>query len=233
MPSSRPVTIPYVLGIVSQLRPRSILDVGVGFGKWGYLFREYADIAPSEHDPQRYAKAGWQVRIEGIEGHAGYLHPASQYVYDRIHVGDALEVLAGLGEYDVIFIGDVIEHFDLDAGRRLIAEARERAAKALILTTPKYHTHQQELCDNPLEVHRSLWTTAEFRAQGDCGVYEADWRTLVVAYPASGVDLVDPEWVADSNTSVRRSLRRLIRSLAGARRRARMLRQEMDGRETP
>ena len=40
MPSSRASTIPYVVYAIKQIKPESLLDVGVGFGKWGYLFRE-------------------------------------------------------------------------------------------------------------------------------------------------------------------------------------------------
>ncbi len=54
MPSSRPNTIPTVIHLVRQLKPKSILDVGVGFGKWGHLFREYTDINEAENDPARY-----------------------------------------------------------------------------------------------------------------------------------------------------------------------------------
>ena len=54
MPSSRPNTIPTVINLLRQLKPQSILDVGVGFGKWGHLFREYTDILEAEHEPARY-----------------------------------------------------------------------------------------------------------------------------------------------------------------------------------
>ena len=70
MPSSRPNTIPAVVHLLRQIQPRSILDVGVGFGKWGHLFREYTDIHESENDPARYPKKNWHVRIDGIEGFA-------------------------------------------------------------------------------------------------------------------------------------------------------------------
>jgi hypothetical protein len=53
MPSSRPTTIPVVIHLLRQIRPRSILDVGIGFGKWGHLFREYTDINEAERDPAR------------------------------------------------------------------------------------------------------------------------------------------------------------------------------------
>ena len=66
MPSSRPNAIPTTVHVVRQLDPASILDVGVGFGKWGLLFREYTDIRASETDSHRYQKAAWKIRIDGI-----------------------------------------------------------------------------------------------------------------------------------------------------------------------
>src|SRR5512139_1422101 len=110
MPSSRPNTIPTVINLVRQLKPRSILDVGVGFGKWGHLFREYTDILEAEHDPARYRREKWQVRIEGIEGHAAYLTPMHDFLYDQIHVGNAAVLMKGLPKYDLVFLGDIIEH---------------------------------------------------------------------------------------------------------------------------
>src|SRR6058998_2601883 len=105
MPSSRPNTIPTVIHIVKQLRPASILDIGVGFGKWGHLFREYTDILEAEHDPVRYRRENWRVRIDGIEGHAAYLTEMHRFLYNEVHVGDALVLIKALSNYDLIFLG--------------------------------------------------------------------------------------------------------------------------------
>ena len=99
MPSSRPNVIPTVIHLLQQLKPRSILDVGVGFGKWGHLFREYTDIVAAEHDPRRYQREHWHVRIDGIEGHEPYLTPMHRYLYNEIHVGDMREVIHRMGRY--------------------------------------------------------------------------------------------------------------------------------------
>src|SRR6266702_657302 len=93
MPSSRPNTVPTVIHLVRQLQPRSILDVGVGFGKWGHLFREYTDIQEAERDPARYQRHNWQVKIDGIEGYPDYLTEMHRYLYNEIYTGDALEVM--------------------------------------------------------------------------------------------------------------------------------------------
>lgn len=183
MPSSRASTIPYVIYAIKQLQPKSILDVGVGFGKWGYLFREYTDIINSERNPGRYAKTGWKVRIEGIEAYRGYLHKAHNYIYDKIHIGDAKEIMSNLGKFDVIFFGDILEHFPLDVGKRLLKTAINQCNKCVMLTTPKYDTRQADLCNNPLEKHRSVWGPKDFCALGKCLVTLADKATYVVAYP--------------------------------------------------
>jgi len=166
VPSSRPNIIPTVIYIVRQLKPRSILDVGVGFGKWGHLFREYTDILEAEHDPARYDKKNWQIRIDGIEGHTPYLTPMHTYLYDKIHVGDATIVIKTLPNYDLIFLGDIIEHFDKNAGLQLLNEVAGRANQAVVVSTPKYETAQEDLCGNELERHRSLWSETDFKLAG-------------------------------------------------------------------
>lgn len=185
MPSSRASTIPYVIHAMKQLRPSSILDVGVGFGKWGYLFREFTDIVQSEHDSTRYIKPGWKIRIEGIEGFKEYLHPGHEFIYDRVHIGMVQEVLPRLGTYDVIFFGDIIEHLTLEEGQAVLRQALSRARKAVIVTTPRYDTGQDSLCGNMLEIHRSLWNNEDFAAVGKCKVVLADRDTLVSLFPCS------------------------------------------------
>jgi len=162
MPSSRPATIPVVIHLLRQLRPRSILDIGVGFGKWGHLFREYTDINEAERDPARYPRTGWQVRIDGIEGYAPYVTEMHRYIYNDLHIGDAVQILPTLGTYDLVFLGDVIEHFEKKDGKVLLDRSLEHAIKAVIVSTPKFETEQEDLCGNELERHRSLWSAADF-----------------------------------------------------------------------
>jgi len=191
MPSSRASTIPYVIYAIKKAKPESILDVGVGFGKWGYLFREYTDIIKSESNPSRYAKTGWKVRIEGIEAYTGYLHEGHKFVYDKIHVGDAKEIMSNLGKFDVIFFGDIIEHFPLNEGKKLLKTAIKQCNKCVILTTPKYDTGQTDSCNNPLERHRSVWGPKDFRALGSCLITLADKATYVVAYPTPSTKILE------------------------------------------
>jgi hypothetical protein len=180
MPSSRCTHIPIILGIVRQLAPRSILDMGVGFGKWGHLFREYTDIAAAETDPLRYARDNWQVRIDGIEGHAPYLTPMHEYVYNTVHVGDMRTKIHEVGVYDLVFLGDVIEHIEKAEGMELLRACLAHAHKGVIVTTPGRPAPQTAVCDNELEVHRSFWTPADFRSLARC-VHKLDENDTLIA----------------------------------------------------
>lgn len=187
MPSSRPNTIPTVIHLVRQIKPQSILDVGVGFGKWGHLFREYTDIQEAENDPARYQRKNWRIRIDGIEGFAGYLTEMHQYLYNEIHIGNAAELMKTLPSYDLVFLGDIIEHFDKKTGLELLRNSVEKARKAVVISTPKYETAQAELCGNELERHRSLWSEKDFGVFEGAMVKTIDRATLLVVLPKPGL----------------------------------------------
>jgi hypothetical protein len=179
MPSSRCNHIPIVLGVVQQLAPRSILDVGVGFGKWGHLFREYTDIRLSERDPARYQRENWQVRIDGIEGHAPYLTPAHAFFYNHIFVGDMRTQIDAVDTYDLVFLGDVLEHVAHDDGQTLLRACLAHATRAVLVTTPARETHQADACANPLEIHRSVWQAADFSALAPAVTHIDENETLL------------------------------------------------------
>jgi hypothetical protein len=187
MPSSRPNTIPIIIHLLRQLKPQSILDVGVGFGKWGHLFREYTDILEAEREPPRYRRENWRVRIDGIEGHAAYLTDMHRFLYNEIHLGDAGALLKALPNYDLIFLGDILEHFEKAAGKELLQDAFAHAGKAVIVSTPKFETEQEELCGNELERHRSLWSARELTAFPGTQVITVDEATLLAVATKPGV----------------------------------------------
>lgn len=185
MPSSFYDALSLVVPFVMDLHPRSILDVGIGFGKYGFLFREYLDIDRAESTRSTIDRTGWTVRIDGIEAHAPYVTEIQRSVYDTIYVGDALDLLPRLGPYDLIFASDVLEHFDPADGRRFLEAARARSTIGVLVLTPAVHFHQAESFGNPREVHRSFWTAADLAAYPDADVLV--WRRqLIAVLPAAG-----------------------------------------------
>ncbi len=67
MPTSDLHNIAPVISVMSRLNPRSVLDIGCGFGKYGVLLREYLDVAHGRVDRET-----WEVRLEAIDAFAGY-----------------------------------------------------------------------------------------------------------------------------------------------------------------
>jgi hypothetical protein len=186
--------IPYCVAMLRRLRPKSFLDVGCGFGRWGVLAREFLDVWEG-----REARALWQTRIEGIEAFPGCLSPLHGYVYDRLHVGDALDVLPALEQYDVVYMGDVVEHQTRSRALDLIDEARRHAQEAVIVTIPIGDDWiQTEGPDgNPFHAHRSVWQLADFDGypQASRRMF-SDYRgrrfLVIELSPASGMRQTDP-----------------------------------------
>ena len=155
MPSSSHFHLSKMVDWVVRLEPRSVLDVGVGFGKWGFLCREFTDVSN-----QRYEPKTWQVRIDGIEAFADYATPTYPYIYNNIYYGDVRQLLPTLPDYDLCIIGDVIEHFTKEEGRALLETLRKKTAYILLSSPTVFF--QQELFQNPYETHRSFWTVEDF-----------------------------------------------------------------------
>ncbi|RME82607.1 MAG: glycosyltransferase family 1 protein, partial [Planctomycetota bacterium] len=82
MPTSLPNQINEILTLILGVAPQSVLDIGVGFGKYGFLAREYLEM---EHGQGTYGK--WTKRIEGIEAFEEYITPLHREIYDEIHIG--------------------------------------------------------------------------------------------------------------------------------------------------
>lgn len=148
----------HVMRHIISTNPESVLDVGVGFGRWGFLCREMLDAFAG-----RVRKDQWKVRIEGVEIFEAYLQDHQRYIYDKIYIGDAKDVVPTLGEYGVVIIGDMLEHLGKDDAWGLFASAMERARIGLILNIPIGEGWLREgVSENTSEDHLSWWALAEF-----------------------------------------------------------------------
>ena len=90
MPTSNPKIISPILDYISKNTPASVLDIGIGFGKWGALIREYTDVIH-----YRFYQEEWQVLIHGIEIHDRYRNPNWQH-YQLVYIGDACDMVGKL-----------------------------------------------------------------------------------------------------------------------------------------
>ena len=174
MPTSDTNQVPRILKLIAECQPESVLDVGVGWGRYGALLRlglehGYADISN---------RSNWRVRIDGIEVFSEYIGDIQQAVYDEIHIGTVQELIGKLGNYDVILLGDVIEHLEKDEGVRLLNELLNKARRRVVVATPNGRYDQGALFDNQFEQHRSVWSPADFTLFKSYEIY-ANRKSLI------------------------------------------------------
>lgn len=158
MPSSQFGQISPLAWLIRELDPQSVLDVGPGFGKYGFLAREYLELWWRTTD---YAKR--TRRIDAVEVFEPYITPLQRSIYDEIYIGDALEVLPKLTKYDLILLVDVLEHLDKPGGLRLLAASIQRGS-FVVISTPKNPAPQGAHFGNVHEQHTSAWTKRELAA---------------------------------------------------------------------
>ena len=157
LPTSWFQAIPTILNQVILSHPTSILDIGVGFGKYGLLLREVFEI-PYE----RYDKSQWITKVDGVEVFETYCNPVYDFAYDNIYYGDIIEIVDTLDRYDVIMIIDVIEHFEKEVGIELINKLLEHTNRAIIVSTPIIPAPQESYLGNEHEHHKSIWLRSDF-----------------------------------------------------------------------
>ena len=159
MPSSLPDFIPTIIKTVMSTNPRSVLDVGIGFGKWGHLFREYLDVYHG-----RVFKEDWLVNIEGVEIFRPYIEkqPWLSPIYDKIYCADIWDFLVRRSpvSYDIIMAGDVIEHLPKPMAQDVLVELHRISNKSLVLSIPlgKEWLGNKVVAGNGNERHLSAWT---------------------------------------------------------------------------
>jgi len=168
MPTSDPNVIPVVIGKVMEFKPKSILDVGVGFGKYGILCREYLEIWQNHV----YKPAEWKTKIIGIEAFYGYANFIHKIAYDGMIYGNVMDHLEELGKYDLVIIADVMEHLFPEEGEALLKAIKNH----YIVTTPKVTTGQGAEFDNPYEVHKSNWDNFPWPNRTEVGGQIVAWR---------------------------------------------------------
>ena len=158
MPTSNWQNISYNINLVRKLNPKSILDIGVGFGRWGILFREFLEIWDEENYSGR-----WKRIIDGVEIFPDYIKDYHRYFYNNIYIENALDFLRrNENKYDLINCGDVIEHFTKQEGEELIKLCLDKGRYVLINIPIGKNWEQPEVGNNKYEAHRSKWYNSDF-----------------------------------------------------------------------
>jgi hypothetical protein len=152
MPVSRPFVLSWLAEQVIELKPKSILDVGIGFGLNGLLFRQYTDAWNGDYK-------NWKTKIDGVEISGDYILPHHYEIYDNVMIGDALTV--DITNYDLIYAGDIFEHLKKEDGLKLLEKLRSKS-RILIIVTPLKMLPQGTLYGNEYETHICQWRKEDF-----------------------------------------------------------------------
>lgn len=157
MPTSNLLQLNEITQLIKATSPKALLDVGVGFGKYGFLAREYLELWDHR---QHYDD--WTRQIDGIEAFPGYVGPLQRMIYNTIHLGNALDVLPTLNtRYDLVLLIDVLEHFSREDGLKLLNECL-RIGRNLIIAVPKPLSDQGAAFGNEFETHKFDWQVRDF-----------------------------------------------------------------------
>jgi len=176
MPTCDPVILTPAAGVIRRLNPKSVLDIGVGLGKWGLLTREYTDV----WHHQRFYQKEWQTVLHGIEVHEEYKNPVWD-VYNRVYRGNALDIIHQLYHYyDLTIMIDVLEHFKKQDGFDLIHRILLRSKHLLISYS---NCEQKDVRDNPYEDHISKWSSDDFPPSSERLAYgqKGDWGLFLLS----------------------------------------------------
>lgn len=156
--------IPAILDIIRQLKPGAILDIGKGFGKYGFLVHEYIGIAADRKVDRTKTMAGQSaISIDAVEVDPDLMMPHLEQVYRKVYFGDVFDIYKNLdADYDLVLMVDVIEHLPKDKSIALLRHFLAQGSTILVATPKKYF--QQHLYESRFEEHISHWTVNDFRA---------------------------------------------------------------------
>lgn len=164
--------------------PLRALDIGVGAGRWGFLFRDCMEFRAD-----RYFQHDWVYTVDGVEVHEAYRNPVWGYAYNQVVIADVRNIIHLIEErqpYDFVFFMDVIEHLPKEDGLALLGRLIRRTKNRLLLTFPDGNQPESALRQgavhgNEHERHISLWT------EKDLAGYEILDRLSVTCFALKGM----------------------------------------------
>ncbi len=152
MPTSFLDLVPSIVTWIKDHNPKSVLDVGAGYGKYGHLIREYVDTYP------------WMIYLEAIEGFAPYSYRIGCNCYDAYNVS-TFEEYNPSRMFDMLLMIDIIEHYEKPDGFKALEKALSMS-KTVLVSTPSHPAEQGAEYGNELERHKSSWTHDDFTQAG-------------------------------------------------------------------
>lgn len=150
MPVSEITTIPPILAEVVTLNPPAILELGIGFGKYGVLCREVLDAVHGRCSPR-----SWKHKIFGVEGFADYENPCWS-VYNEVAIADFTKHYHKIKNWPLVLMVDSLEHVEKVEARAILHHLVTNN-RHIIVSVPVGERPQDAVFGNEYERHRSTW----------------------------------------------------------------------------
>ncbi len=161
MPTSHTYQINEIMELVILTEPEKVLDIGIGFGKYGFLIYERLNLWYTDNLKNK------RVAIDGIEAFSDYISAIQKNIYDTIYIDEALNAFKNISKtYDLILLIDILEHFTREEGEELIRQCLLNG-RNLIVSTPKNIGIQKAAFGNIYETHRTQWEKEDFHKFGN------------------------------------------------------------------
>jgi hypothetical protein len=158
MPVSDVSNIAPILNEVVRINPEGLIELGVGFGKYGALCREVLDAVHGRCRPDQ-----WEHRIFGLEGFMKYNNPVWG-AYDQVFQGDFAQCADGIKGWPLVMMIDSLEHLEKAEAQTLLHQLVENNER-VIISVPVGNCPQDGVFGNDYEKHRSTWSgPGEFSA---------------------------------------------------------------------
>lgn len=173
--------------IIRLLKPESILDLGAGAGKYGELVRK---INPS-------------IKLTAVEIEKDYIKKFDlPSIYDEVWNISATDLINPKyydSTFDVIMIGDIIEHLKKSDGIDLLNFLIYRC-RWIILEFP-YRYLQSSIDGYHSEAHISVWAKDDFVSFERTKLYAKDTQRLIVlrGYLESPASIAEIELLIKKN----------------------------------
>lgn len=134
-----------------DLRDGVVLDVGCGFGEWGFLMRTRKSGFP------------YIIGVDIWRSHLERLCPLK--VYDELIQVEVPRIPLMKKSVDISLACEILEHLRKSVGRELMIEL-ERLTKETIIFSSPLNYPQEEIYSNPYERHVSEWFPEDFIRYG-------------------------------------------------------------------
>jgi len=143
----------HVLGFIpDNLGDRIVLDIGCGFGEWGFLLRTRKSGSPCI------------IGVDIWRPHLEKLCPLKVY-NEHIQV-EISHIPFRKKSIDISLACEILEHLPKSVGYDLIRELERVTSEIIIISTPLNWPQEKEMYGNPYEKHISTWSPEDFIRHG-------------------------------------------------------------------